>query len=79
MDDFIKSLETLEDTASFLCSKLKDNGISVVLSGGSCMEIYTHKNFSSYDIDFISNPSYTTEKIKAIMNALGFKEIEGTR
>lgn len=63
MNNPLDTLNTLEDTAAFICTKLKENGIDVVLSGGSCMEIYTHKNFSSYDIDLIANPSYTTKEL----------------
>ncbi len=62
MHNTLDDLKTLEDTASYICSKLKEDGISVVLSGGSCMEIYTHSHFSSYDIDFIASPAYTIKK-----------------
>lgn len=77
MNNPLDTLNTLEDTAAFICTKLKENGIDVVLSGGSCMEIYTHKNFSSYDIDFIANPSYTTKRISEVMVTLGFKKVDG--
>lgn len=72
MNNPLDELKTLEETASYICTKLKENGIDVVLSGGSCMEIYTHKNFSSYDIDFIANPSYTSKKIELTMLTMGF-------
>lgn len=74
MNNPLDDLKTLEETASYICTKLKENGIDVVLSGGSCMEIYTHKNFSSYDIDFIANPSNTSKKIETVMISLGFKK-----
>jgi len=77
MNNPLDNLKTLEDTASYICTKLKENGIDVVLSGGSCMEIYTHKNFSSYDIDFIANPSYTAKKIENVMLKIGFKKVDG--
>ena len=77
MHNPLDELKTLEETASYICTKLKENGIDVVLSGGSCMEIYTHKNFSSYDIDFIANPSYTSKKIELTMLSMGFKKVDG--
>ncbi len=77
MNNPLDDLKTLEEIASYICTKLKENGIDVVLSGGSCMEIYTHKNFSSYDIDFIANPSNSSKKIEAVMISLGFKKIDG--
>jgi len=76
MNNPLDELKTLEETASYICTKLKENGIDVVLSGGSCMEIYTHKNFSSYDIDFIANPSYTSKKIELTMLSMGFKKVD---
>jgi len=77
MNNLLDTLITLEDTAAYICTKLKENGIDVVLSGGSCMEIYTHKNFSSYDIDFITNPSYTAKKISEVMLSIGFNKVDG--
>lgn len=72
----LDTIETLEETAAFICTKLKEQGVDVVLSGGSCMEIYTHSNFSSYDIDFIANPSYTAKQIEEIMLNLGFEKTQ---
>lgn len=70
----IETSESLEETAAFICSKLKEHGIDVVLSGGSCMEIYTKSNFSSYDIDFIPSPGVTSKQIDKIMKELGFEK-----
>ena len=36
----LDELKTLEETASYICTKLKENGIDVVLSGGICFIIY---------------------------------------
>lgn len=76
MSNPLDKIETLEDTAAYICTKLKEKGIDVVLSGGSCMEIYTNSNFSSYDIDFIANPSYTSKQIEKIMLSLGFEKTQ---
>lgn len=37
----LDEIKTLEETAAYICTKLKEKSIDVVLSGGSCMEIYT--------------------------------------
>lgn len=58
MSNPLDDIQTLEETAAYICTNLKEKSIDVVLSGGSCMEIYTNSNFSSYDIDFIANPSH---------------------
>ena len=70
----LDKIETLEETAAYICEKLKEKNIDVVLSGGSCMEIYTQSNFSSYDIDFIPNPSVTSKQIEKTMFELGFEK-----
>ena len=70
----LDNVSTLEETAAYICTKLKEKNIDVVLSGGSCMEIYTKSNFSSLDIDFIPNPSVTSKQIEKIMLELGFKK-----
>ena len=44
---------SLEELASYVCSELEKRDIKVVLSGGSCMELYTNAMYSSYDIDFV--------------------------
>ena len=72
----LDNLLTLEETAAFVCTKLKEKNIDVVLSGGSCMEIYTKSNFSSLDIDFIPNPTVTSKQIENTMLELGFKKTE---
>lgn len=72
----LDKIKTLEETAAYICTSLKEKGIDVVLSGGSCMEIYTNSNFSSYDIDFIANPSHTAKQIEKIMLSLGFEKTQ---
>lgn len=75
MSNILDEISTLEETAAYICTKLKEKRIDVVLSGGSCMEIYTKSNFSSLDIDFIPNPSVTSKQIEKIMLELGFKKV----
>lgn len=72
----LSQVDTVEETAAYICTKLKESGIDVVLSGGSCMEIYTHSNFSSWDIDFIASPSYKFKQIEQTMFSLGFKKVD---
>ena len=65
---------TMPELASFVCSALEDKGIEVVLSGGSCVEIYSRGNYTSLDIDLINRYNDTFFKIKSVMEDLGFKE-----
>jgi len=64
------------ELASFICSKLKENDIEVVLSGGACVEIYSKGNYTSLDIDLINRYNETFRKIKIVMEDLCFTEKE---
>jgi len=65
---------TMPELASYVCSKLEENNIEVVLSGGSCVEIYSRGDYTSYDIDLVNRYNDTFFKIKSTMEALGFEE-----
>lgn len=65
---------TLEELASYICSELEKADIEVVLSGGSCVEIYSRGDYTSYDIDLINRYNDTFFKIKKVMENLDFKE-----
>lgn len=72
--ELLKEVKTPEDTASIVYEILKSKGIEVILTGGSCMEIYTNSNYSSYDLDFIANPSIKSEQVKNAMIEAGFEK-----
>lgn len=63
---------SMEELASYVCSELEKQGIRVVLSGGSCMELYTNELYSSYDIDFVIKYTYSQKQIESTMLELGF-------
>ena len=69
----IKDMSLLE-LGSFICSALKVEDIHVVLSGGSCVEIYSRGEYTSWDLDLINQYNEQFKKIHVIMNTLGFKE-----
>ena len=66
----------MPELAGFLCDMLKKEDIPVVLSGGSCVEIYSRGEYTSYDIDLINQYNEQFRKIKKIMERLGFREKE---
>lgn len=72
--ELLKNVKTPEEIGSVVYEILRSKGIYVVLTGGSCMEIYTNSDYSSYDLDFIANPAIKSEQvIKAMLDA-GFKK-----
>jgi hypothetical protein len=60
---------SLEDLAALVCTTLEAHGISVVLSGGAVVSIYSDAEYVSYDLDFI--PIGLARKADAAMESLG--------
>lgn len=65
---------TMIELGSYICENLSKNGIEVVLSGGSCVEIYSRGDYTSYDLDLINRYNETFFKIQQVMENLGFTE-----
>lgn len=64
----------MEELAGYVCSQLEKEGIQTVLSGGSCVEIYSQGKYTSDDIDLIDRFNGGHSKIKNVMFSLGFTE-----
>ncbi len=65
---------SMEELAAYVCSELEKDGIETVLSGGSCVEIYSKGKYTSDDIDLIDRFNGGHTQIKNVMIKLGFKE-----
>lgn len=59
----------MEDVADHL----RQNDICVVLTGGSCVSIYTNNRYLSYVLDFIEEGRSTRKKIGACLREIGFQ------
>jgi hypothetical protein len=64
----------MEELGAYVCSKLEEQGIKTVLSGGSCAEIYSHGKYVSDDIDLIDRYNAREGEITNVMTTLGFTE-----
>ncbi len=62
---------TLEEVATLVCTRLEEHGISVVLSGGAAVSIYSDNEYESYDLDFI--PTGLARRVDRTMESLGFE------
>lgn len=65
---------SMEELAAYVCSKLEEAGIETVLSGGSCVQIYSQGKYTSDDIDLIDRFNGGHTLIKNVMFDIGFKE-----
>ena len=60
------------ELAALVCTTLEEAGISVVLTGGSCVSIWTHDKFVSLDLDFIALGLHTHREISQVLGSIGF-------
>jgi hypothetical protein len=60
------------ELAAFISTHLRRNGIEVVLSGGSCVSIYSENKYVSEDLDFIEFGSIGIRKLKKVLGEIGF-------
>lgn len=65
---------SLEDLAALVCTTLEAHGISVVLSGGAVVSLYSDAEYVSYGLDLI--PTGLARKVDAAMASLGFEKTQ---
>ena len=62
------------EIAAFVHSHLREQGVDVVLSGGASVSLYSGNKYVSKDLDLINIRFVKRQKIKAVMDELGFQE-----
>ena len=67
---------TQAEVAAYVQSHLRKKGISVVLSGGATVSIYTSNKYVSADIDLVNAFFAERNKIKKAMEEIGFHEMD---
>jgi len=60
--------------AAFVAAEFRNQNINVVLSGGSCVSIYSQEKYVSMDLDFVNAGFTKRPRIRATMESLGFRE-----
>jgi hypothetical protein len=63
----------VDELAAVICETLRNAGIDVVLTGGSCVSVYTHNAFASLDLDFIALGLHSNREIGVALSELGFQ------
>ncbi|MEE9279392.1 MAG: hypothetical protein V3V67_04390 [Myxococcota bacterium] len=63
---------TRAELGALVCETLERDGISVVLSGGAVVSIYSDNAYESYDLDMI--PTGLARRVDAAMQELGFRK-----
>jgi len=60
--------------AAYIADEFRRRQINVVLSGGSCVSIYSEEKYVSMDLDFVNAGFTKRSQIARTMEALGFRE-----
>jgi hypothetical protein len=68
---------SLQELAALISGALESAGIKAPLSGGGAVSLYSHNEYESFDLDFIT--SATTETIARAIKPLGFERVPGAR
>ena len=61
---------TVEELAAIISQALDAAGITATLSGGGAVSIYTHNEYQSEDLDFVTAASH--KELRAVIEPLGF-------
>ena len=69
----IKNMSQSE-LAAYIQDSLQNEGIQVVLSGGSAVSFYSSNKYVSKDLDLINANFARRSKIKSVMGSIGFQE-----
>jgi len=62
------------ELAAYVSSEFNRQKINVVLSGGSCVSVYSEDKYVSMDLDFVNAGFTKRPVIKKVMVSLGFAE-----
>lgn len=63
-----------EELAAFACQALGNAGITVTLTGGACVAIWTEGQYVSKDLDFVEQGLVPRREVRTVLNRLGFTE-----
>jgi hypothetical protein len=72
----VKKIDELstEELAGLVCHTLREAGVTVTLTGGGCVTIWSRGKYVSYDLDFIEEGIVRRKTIRDALAPLGFQE-----
>lgn len=66
----VTAVTTVEELAALISQALDAAGITATLSGGGAVSIYTHNEYQSEDLDFVTAASH--KELRSVIEPLGF-------
>ena len=65
------------EIGALVCETLSAAGISAVLTGGTCVSVWTRNEFASLDLDFIALGLHSNKEIARALEGIGFNRSVG--
>jgi hypothetical protein len=65
------------ELAAHIATQLRSKGIDVILSGGSCVSIYSQDRYVSRDLDFVHTWYSSKRDVREALSEIGFIERTG--
>lgn len=65
---------SIEELAGLVCSTLRKAGITVTLTGGACVTIWSGGSYVSRDLDFVEEGLVPRRQVKTALAEIGFVE-----
>lgn len=63
-----------KELAAYICDYLDKCGKEVVLTGGSCVSIYSNERYVTMDLDFVERIDSRRKELAACLSKIGFYE-----
>jgi len=63
-----------EEVAGLVCEALQKAGVTVTLTGGACVAIWSQGKYVSNDLDFIEEGPIPPQRVRRVMETLGFQK-----
>jgi hypothetical protein len=65
------------EIGALVCETLSTAGISAVLTGGTCVSVWTRNEFASLDLDFVALGLHSNNEIACALEGIGFNRSGG--
>jgi hypothetical protein len=65
----------IQEIAAIVAEHLAKQNIDATLVGGACVSIYSHNEYLSSDLDFVTDSSL--KKLEKALDLIGYKKVEG--
>ncbi len=66
------------ELAALICRTLEGHGIRAVLTGGSCVSVWSNNEYASNDLDFVTLGLHSNAEIARALSTIGFQKAKSS-